>query len=67
MAKSKKLGRCEFKHNGYKVMPIFDGSKPTGKYGVVAGKNLVSEPMSLKDAIETLKSDNFTPKKKIKR
>lgn len=65
--KQKKLGRCEFTLNGYKVMPIFNNEKPTGKYGIIAGKYLVSEKMSLRSAIDLLKSDNFKPTKKVKK
>jgi len=65
--KSRKLGRSEFELKGFKVMPLFDNEKPTGKYGIIAGKYLVSEPMSLKDAIEKLKDEDFKPSKKNKK
>lgn len=64
MAKTKKFGRVEFEKKGYKVVPLFSNEKPTGKYGIIAGKYLVSDIMSLKDCIDYLKSDNFKPKKK---
>ena len=65
--KSRKLGRSEFELKGFKVMPKMDNEKPTGKYVIVAGKYPVSEPMTLKNAIETLKSEDFKPGKKIKK
>jgi len=65
--KQKKLGRCEFELKGYKVMPVMKSEKPSGKYAIVAGKYLVSEPMALKDAIEKLKNENFKPGEKVKK
>jgi len=65
--KQKRLGRCEFALNGYKVMPILKNEKPSGKYGIIAGKYLVSDQMSLKSAIDLLKSDDFKPSEKIKK
>ena len=67
MAKVKKFGRVELKHNGYKVVPLFKNEKPSGKYGIIAGKYIVSEPMSLKAAKEYLQSDGFKPMKKNKK
>ena len=65
--KERKLGRCEFKLKGYKVMPVFKSEKPSGKYAIVAGRSLVSDQMSLKDAIEKLKSEDFKPSEKIRK
>ena len=67
MAKVKKFGRVELKHNGFKVVPLFKNEKPSGKYGIIAGKYLVSDPMSLKEAKELLVSENFKPKVKDKK
>jgi len=61
-----KIGRVEFEHKGYKVVPILNSGKPSGKYGIISGKYLVSEPMSLKEAIKNLTSEDFKPAKKKK-
>jgi hypothetical protein len=67
MGKEKKFGRVEFADKGFKVVPLTNNGKPTGKYGIIAGKYLVSEQASLKDSIEKLKDENFKPLKKNKK
>ena len=67
MAKVNKFGRVELKHNGFKVVPLFKNEKPSGKYGIIAGKYLVSDAMTLKAAKDYLVSENFVPKKKNKK
>jgi len=61
-----KFGRVEFETKGFKIVPILNTGKPSGKYGIIAGKYLVSEPMSLKQAKDKLMSDDFKPGKKKK-
>jgi len=67
MAKVKKFGRVEFETKGYKVVSLFKNEKPSGKYGILAGKYLVSDAMSKNACIDYLKSDDFKPKKKDKK
>jgi len=67
MGKAKKFGRVEYKDKGYKVVPLMKNEKVSGLYGIIAGKYLVSDAMSLKSAIDLLKSDDFKPKKKDKK
>jgi hypothetical protein len=67
MPKTKKFGRVEFELKGFKVVPLMKNEKVSGKYGIIAGKYLVSDVMSKDACIDLLKSDNFTPKKKDKK
>ena len=67
MAKTKKFGRVEFESKGFKVVPLYKNEKVSGKYGILAGKYLVSDAMPKNACIELLKSDDFTPKKKDKK
>jgi len=67
MSKVRKFGRVEFETKGFKVVPLFKNEKPSGKYGIVAGKYLVSDVMSKKEAIDKLSDENFKPKKKNKK
>ncbi len=64
--KTKKIGKVVFEKEGYKVVPLYKSEKPSGKYAIVAGKNPVSDEMSMKAAIELLESGNFKPKEKSK-
>lgn len=66
-AKTKKYGRVEFEDKGFKVVPLMRNGKPFGQYGIIAGKALVSDPMPLHKAIDTLKSGEFKPKAKDKK
>lgn len=61
-----KIGRVEFQHLGFKVVPLLNSGKPTGKYGIIAGKYLVSEPMKKQEAIDELMKEDFKPAKKKK-
>jgi hypothetical protein len=67
MPKTKKIGRVEFETKGFKVVSLYKNEKPSGKYGIIAGKYLVSDAMSKKEAIDTLSSPDFKPKKKNKK
>lgn len=65
--KAKKYGRVEFEDKGYKVVPLMKNEKPSGQYGIIAGKYLVSDPMPREKAIDILKSGEFKPKTKDKK
>jgi hypothetical protein len=67
MAKTKKFGKTEYEYQGFRVVPVYKMGKPSGKYGIIAGKHIVSNLMSLKEAIELLKTPNFKSKSKDKK
>jgi hypothetical protein len=67
MPKQKKFGKVVYEYQGFKVVPIMKMDKPSGKYGIIAGKYLVSDVMKQQEAIDLLKSGDFKPKKKDKK
>lgn len=59
MAKDKTFGKVTGSLNGFTVRMQINNKKNTGKFGIYAGKRLVQEAASTKEALEIISQPDF--------
>lgn len=67
MAKEKTFGAVTGSLNGFTVRSQINNKKNTGKFGIYAGKRLVQEAPSTKEALEIISQTDFVYNWRVKK
>ena len=67
MAKEKTFGTVTGSLNGFTIRMQINNKKNTGKFGIYAGKRLVQEASSTKEALEIINQPDFVYNWRVKK